>query len=276
VLIIFVGDTGNKTADYARSVFADAQLINDINFSSSSGVYYTSLGDFKNPISFFKLLDGATELFYVPVASWSDSQNGVSHLQQYTENLLMFFYGRKPVHGLEHLDYHNTKCDSLVGYRIHDVKQLWSVGGTITFSPELEIANKYGSVLSQLLDIPVCFITKDNADIDWCADQILRSDLKPNDIIVWELSHSQHIDQSLILINQVIQVCKNLNVKLVLIGLEDMDRIKYFFNLPNYLHLFGQFGTFSKAFLDKDSSTLWPGAMTHRWYANEIYKKFFQ
>lgn len=275
MLVIFVGDTGSTTEQYARSLHPNAKLINEHNHTNFDGIGYTSLGEFKNQKNFFNLLDRATQLHYVPSDTWSDFRNGTSSLKQNTENLLMFFYGRKEVLGLEHLRYYNPECDSLVAQRQTTSPQLWVSGGTITHGEEIEIDHKYGSLLAVMLNMPVSFVCKNSADPDWCADQLLRSNIQSGDTVVWELTESSNINQSLILIEQCVSTMQRIGCRLILVGLEDMNMVKYFFNLPNYMHLYGQFGTFFKAFPDKDSSTLWPGPITHKWYANEIYKRFF-
>jgi len=273
VLVIFIGDTDSGLATQAKKSYLTAELITETNCDVSQGIYYTSLGDFANQRKLYRLLDRATEIHYCPPDAWSDTVNGTSVMQEWTETYMLYFCLHKPVHGIDNILI-SPKLETLLGVRQSAEPQLWTVGSTITLAKSLDRKHTYSYQLSQLLNRPVSVIAKDSASIEWCSDQILRGPIRSKDVIVWELAQAND-SRFVSNIYQCMQVCQSMDVELVFVGLQDNNLLKYLAHMPNYLHLYGQHGLFFAAYIDKDDSTLWPGPITHKWYADEIYKKFF-
>jgi hypothetical protein len=133
--------------------------------------------------------------------------------------------------------------------------------------------DRYGSLLSAELNMPCSFLTRPVASINWAADNILRSDIKENDIVVWgltsnerlmyihngkllegitSLTYTNHPEfekiisfknltsentfyQNILAIQQVSNFCKKIKCKLLLIGLfENVNLARFLKTLPNY------------------------------------------
>lgn len=273
MLIIALGDTDSSLSEQACGQYPQAQLLTSDSDAVAQGVYYTSLGDFGSEAALVRVLNQADQLHYMPPKTWSDQVNDHSAMQAWTEFYLLYYHGRKPVLGIEHL---LTQPDlPATAQRASAQAQLWAVGSTITLAPDLELDQSWAGLLAARLQLPVTKVCKAEATVEWSADQILRMPLQSSDVIVWELAQVNHIVQALTQIYQVRNFARCMGAQVCLVGLQNNDLIKYMAHLPEYYHLYGHLGIFFAAYMDKDWSTLWPGAGTHAWYADEIYKKFF-
>lgn len=67
-------------------------------------------------------------------------------------------------------------------------KVLWVVGCSITHGTGVLPEQRYGQLISNRLSIPAVFLTSPGSSIEWAADQILRSDIKENDLVVWGIT----------------------------------------------------------------------------------------
>lgn len=72
--------------------------------------------------------------------------------------------------------------------RRSDNRQLWVVGCSTTHGLGVATEQRYGQLIADALNLPVSFLTWPGSSIEWCADQILRSDIRKDDIIVWGLT----------------------------------------------------------------------------------------
>ncbi len=274
MLIVFVGDTDSSLAQQAQTLYPSAELITEQNCQVEQGIYYTSLGDFAQQKNLYRLLNRADQLYYCPPVVWSDTVDGHSAMQSWTEFYMLYFCSRKPVHNISQLIVQPNLPD-LVDHRQTHAPQVWAVGSDVTAATDLDRESAWSYQLATALKRPLSVLAKPQATVEWCADQILRSDLRAGDVVVWELATVDHIESAVKSTHQVLALARRQNITLIFVGLQHSDLVKYFVHLPNYFHLYGSVGTFLSAYIDKDSSTLWPGPATHQWYANEIYKKFF-
>lgn len=77
---------------------------------------------------------------------------------------------------------------NLVANRISNNKQLWIVGCSYSHGIGINKSQRYGQLISNKIQLPVSFLTQGGTSNDWAADQILRSDIRPNDIVIWGLT----------------------------------------------------------------------------------------
>lgn len=75
----------------------------------------------------------------------------------------------------------------LVDHRKINNPQLWAVGCSFTSADGVPDSERWGQHLANLLGIPVSFLANSAASIQWCADQIIRSDIRPGDTVAWML-----------------------------------------------------------------------------------------
>lgn len=198
--MIFIGDVSSHTADLAQCRDANAFLIDYNNcddFLNSTlehnTVVYTSLGDLpKNLTTAWTLLCYADTVVYCPVDTWSDQQeveiiDSCCSLQGLTEHLLLML----PKHiDIENFNTHNLVPDPvpLVDCRKSNAKQLWFVGCSITHGVGVGKRQKFGQLVADELDLPCSFLTRSGSAIDWASDQIVRSDIRSGDVVIWGLT----------------------------------------------------------------------------------------
>ena len=83
--------------------------------------------------------------------------------------------------------------------RKSDSPQLWIAGCSFSHGTGVYSNERYGQLISDELNLPVTFLTEPGSSIRWAADQILRSDIRKDDIVVWGLtgvSRFPYLDES--------------------------------------------------------------------------------
>lgn len=187
---IFFGDNDVGLSQVATSADPTAFLltaenyidyVNGLDFTTA----YTGLADLPKNISLVvKILDLADTITYCPPKVWSGDG-----IQEYTEFLLLMF--KKFKNNVINLNINNqnfSKYVSLADTRQDSKQQLWVAGCSISHGVGIASENRYGELLSKKLNLPVSYLTKTGSSIEWAADQILRSDVRENDIVVWGLT----------------------------------------------------------------------------------------
>jgi hypothetical protein len=81
----------------------------------------------------------------------------------------------------------------LVDTRKTDKQQLWLAGCSVTHGVGVELQERYGHILGKSLNLSTSFLTRPGSSIPWAADQILRSDIRENDIIVWGITTTSRL-----------------------------------------------------------------------------------
>jgi hypothetical protein len=266
---LYIGDTSEYLGIHAQQIDSAAQLITQENFRSflenptTSG--YTSLGDFTNFTDFVNLCFSAKSIVYHPPNQWSDIKYSTNKkpsewgLQQWTEYAVGHVSRTVPVIGLPiPSKYQFLQNSLLLDQRRSHERQIWTAGCSVTNGVGVEKDQTFGHIIHQQTGLPISDLSIIGASIPFAADQILRSDLKPNDIVLWGITTwnrysyanngtvhriyasvdtgkvSDNIDQQfkfideldsvntiyhdLIAIKQVHNVCQLLNVKLLMLG----------------------------------------------------------
>jgi hypothetical protein len=323
MITVLVGDVSLYLSAEAKKISATASLITEKNCKNLfPGVYYTSAGEFQNYCDFRNALEQADELIYRPPKYWSDmDKKGNSQLKIFTEFILLYFNNKKIVKDIEHLV--PESCVSmlkLLDMRKTEDRQLWAVGGSVVNGNHMRRSETFCQLLADRLNLPISFLSTTACSIEHSADQILRSDIREGDVIVWGISthrilsyfsdstktveyihagyylkdpkfnNTINIDQldsmdclyrSVSSINQVVNICNKLNVKLILVGLGvEYPFIKYLYQLPNYVQYLGW--PFSPENMDQwprlDTADdgIHPGPLTHQLMADQVYKFIFK
>jgi hypothetical protein len=315
MICIFVGDTSDDLMQTATARDSSAQLITHLtNTSFTSGTYYTSLGDCNDISTFVEILNHADELIYVPPVRWTDTKENISFMKRWTEFYLVYFSGTKKVvwpNNTLPVNELNTML-GLADHRKTQQSQLWVAGCSISHGIGVQEHERYGQLLADELKLPVSFLTEPGSSIIWNADQILRSNIRSGDIVVWgltsqnrlpfyynkQLHHLQAgyyvknptfnqivdinrlddddvIYRSISVIHQVINFCHSIDAELHIAGLLIAEKFApYTVHLPQYLQLANRFGLDkSNMFLDVGTDNMHPGPKMHQWYAEQILKK---
>jgi len=268
---IFLGDTGSEVAVAARKHHSTAILLDHKNWPTviadrTPSVVYTALGDLPNDSqTIYKILDSADQIVYCPPQQWSDNKtidpyDITDSIQGNTEWFLFLINNQK--HNVSNFDLAHVSCSEalqLQDTRKTNNRQLWLAGCSITHGIGVDSDQRYGEILARQLDLPVAFLTAPGSSIPWVADQILRSDIQANDIVVWGITDENrfcywqynntvgHVNsahrkwqpkinfsertldklltdgncfyQALIHIHQVVNFCKKINAQLLLFGI---------------------------------------------------------
>jgi hypothetical protein len=303
-VILFVGDVGESLATAAKNYHPSAFQINTDNHkqiltdTSSVEVAYTSFGDLpkitKKQNVFFQILSAADSIYYCPPAVWSDHKDkfDVWSMQRITEYFLHEIHRQKNnVQGLDLPSWRDNQYTTLADYRRSQERQLWIAGCSIAQGDGVKVNERFGSILANMLDLPVSHLTLGGTGIQWCADQILRSDLRRDDVLVWALTSEYRFsiyDQKLLLkhprdfkstflgemlenmvytavisVHQVVNFCKKLDVRLVIMPTICTETVRLLLHdCPDWYA-----PRYHNEFIDLGSDGLHPGPQQHKAWA---------
>jgi hypothetical protein len=314
MITIYVGDVTEYLSIIARKADPTATLLtNDLINDISPGTYYASLGDLNDLLNFSKMLRQADLIVYAPPDKWSDSFFGKSKMQIWTEDYLKAFIHFRPIKNLPDrlvtkVPENKSTILKLSDVRKTDQPQLWVSGSSDTVGDGVQSNQRYGQLLANQLNLPVSFLAESGSSITWAADQILRSDLRKDDILVWGLTSVPRINyfqnnkihhvypcskkfknferflvehdedilyKSLTSVYQVINFCKQIKVDLFLVDLFNRD-LKYYLKddieILSLMRLWGR-NTDDMDYEDYGDDGSHPGVKTHTFFASEIFKK---
>lgn len=203
-LTVYVGDVGEYLSIAAISFDPTAFLLEHTNVTefitsnlTNDTTVYTSLGDLDTGV-FYNVLLLADEIVYVPPAAvWSDKKtidvlDPTESIQGLTERLLIGLSYSKLVKNIE-LAYLCSQVIPLVDSRKSTEPQLWFAGCSFTHGVGVETHERYGNILSKQLNLNASFLTRAGSSITWAADQILRSNICKDDIIIWGITSNERV-----------------------------------------------------------------------------------
>jgi hypothetical protein len=289
-LTVFLGDVQDYLAGQALAHDASAWLLDQSNYKTldtkrqaGNVTVYTSLGDLSKDLTVVHfILSQANTIFYCPPLVWSDNKkvdvvDPGSSIQGLTEILLLLLPASVEVVNFSPFSPAQSDPRALIDQRKTDSTQLWVAGCSISHGVGINPTERYGELLAKDLALPCSFLTRPGAAIDWAADQILRSDIKIDDLVVWGITawnrltyiHNNQLlegvnvstyktfpeyndiisinqllsDQTLYnhyySIQQVINYCKKIKAKLFIVGLlpANYSLLGFLKSLENYIHI---------------------------------------
>lgn len=313
-ITVFVGDVGEYLVKEAKLKDNDAIRITAKNYNNlNHKTYCLSLGDLDNLEQFSSVLRQADVIYYSPPPddAWSNKT-----LKKWTQDYLSIFstdIDKKIYNFSDKKIQQATKMLCLSDYRKSDNPQVWISGCSISHGDGVLPHQRYGSIFAEKLSMSVSFLTQGGSSIPWAADQILRSDIRKNDIVVWGITSpnrltfwdeeeqkisgcpinqfkrkkylktilkekyflSEHvIYDSLNSIESVINFLEKIQSKLIIaVLLPGIE--KYIIPRNNLLMLAHIFGrNHDTLFLDIGSDGYHPGPITHNFYYKKILKKY--
>jgi hypothetical protein len=182
-LTTYVGDVNAYLRAAARQTHPLAFLV----------AVYTSLGDLAVD-NFCALLDLSDVIEYCPPPNhqWSDRKtikelDPFDSIRGITEYLIQRHIDHKQLGNLESV-YQPRELLPLVDTRETADPQLWTVGCSITAGIGVDPNQTWSHHLSSLLNIPCSTLAELGASNTWQADQILRSDIRWRDTVVWGIT----------------------------------------------------------------------------------------
>ena len=285
-LVVFVGDTDDTVSTCAQVYDPTSFLLDNNNYKeffqnelTRDTTVYTSLGDLPKDLEIMHdLMSAADEVYYAPPYYWSDgntvdSCDPTKSTQGLTENFLLNFCKDKKIHNFDLTTLVPDPVD-LVDQRKVDTPQLWVVGDSLSYGTGIEPHQRYGHHVSNALSMPCSYLARPGSSIEWAADQILRSDIRANDTVVWGITRANRLSfihnnkliivygglyradknlQSIIpeklldqenlfykqmyAVKQVLNFCNKVGAKLLLCGFITSDNtLRYMSQFPNYCH----------------------------------------
>lgn len=309
---LIVGHIDKDLTKIILDLYPSALLINEDNLSTSFKIGYTGIEEFSNKEKFLELLLSAEEIFYYPNYS-SESYNFYNILgtsRGLTEYFLRLaeqdsikinrfnFLGEEKVSS----DFENLL--ELADSRKSNLgPQLWCFGCSFTAGVGVDAEQSYPFILSKKINLPLNLLAKEGSSIFWASDQILRSDIRKNDIIVWGLTGKNRlpyvkdnkiniftvhnpienftekalsqllIDEDFLSyiqlsnINQVVNFCEKVGANLLLVGLlTSPSDFLYLRKIKNYYHYHYK----NNKYIDFGSDGGHPGPIQHQQFANKI------
>lgn len=304
MLKVFIGDITNDLADFVRKVDSSAYLCTDTNYNDvHSGTVYTSLADLSIN-NFISIIEAADKVYFVPPSKWSSTA-----LQDQTYIHLNFLNNKKKIIGFNSKQY-SPEYLSLADTRKTNDRQVWIIGCSFAKGIGVNETERYGYLISQQLGLPVSFLTKDGSSVPWAADQILRSDIRKNDIVIWGITGSgrftfadeennlhhiclnsynsnnqeftylinknfltsnQMCYNSITCIAQVIKYLDHIGTKYIL-GMFPLNIEEHELKLLKYISQFNNSVLLytDRKFIDFGNDNVHPGVLQHQWYAKTI------
>jgi hypothetical protein len=299
-IIVFIGDNNVELANLAKKHDCTAFLVTSKNVerflkSTNSQTIYTSHADLpkitKTSNKLYEVLNKADKIYYCPPIRWSDSNRdyNISSQQDQIEFLLTIIHTEKN-NVCNYGDYsvRFNKYLKLKETRSTNKPVIWNAGCSIADGVGVDNCERYASIISKKLKIDVVFLSQGGTGIDYSADQILRSDIKENDIILWgltqEMRQSCWLDdkvamnfddlsesrlyRSLTSVHQVTNYCKKVNATLIMfptictekfrLALSDVNE---YYEMPYQLKP-----------IDYGTDNLHPGPMQHKFWAEHLLK----
>jgi len=304
-ITLFVGDNDNTLAETAQKMDPTAWLIDHNNYEKFLSIdpvkditVYSSYSDLPKITPtravFFEILKKVDNIFYCPPVKWSDhsdnfSWSGNKSITEYFLCLTALI--KNNVNQLQLTYYQDYNYLALAELRKTEERQIWVAGCSIAHGVGVEAGQKFGTVISNKLDLPVSHLTKGGSSIEWAKDQILRSDIRKNDIVIWGLTQearaplavngkvSLEKDPNILLnetslyravtsVSQVVNFCKKISAQLILLPIICSEQLQLqIFQLDEYYQL--QYRT---QFLDFGTDNLHPGPIQHQEWADIVHQ----
>jgi len=316
-LTLFVGDSGEYLADHARRHDSKSVLIDHNNFSQylrshdTNITAYTSLADLpkidQSSSVMHDLIHLASDVYYHEPMTWSDHTKVFDHWS--SKRLLEYYLWEvdRRKHNLRtDLDLRSWKdtlyLNQLPPRTTHD-QILWIAGCSVSHGVGVNNDQRFGALLSQTLDRSVVWLTRSGSSIEFAADQILRSDIKADDIVIWGLTseyrfcrwnsdkkkldhHNPHsletsdnrsmgtdLEQRLYIslrsVHSVINFCHKLSAKLIMLPILCTETLRLaLHDCPVYHE-----PQYRPSWLDLGTDGIHPGPRQHQYWAEFLLEK---
>jgi hypothetical protein len=312
-MILLVGTANEYLIQKAREYSDNPILVTEENWTEEIAVGYTGIEEFSEVTILLQLLHRAKEIYYFPKDNENHStksyRTNLEFILLLTNQTIPVFNLPTRLLGNDVVLQKSAKFSKLVDTRKSDANQLWTAGCSYTYGMGVDTKENYPTLLSNMLDLPVSNLAEIGSSIPWAADQILRSDIRKDDIVIWGLTGKERINwwiddrcsniliciydiykglekrfpkrllldsdnslyQALTHIHQVINFCQKVEAKVLIVGLLTSEEdFLYLHNLPEYYHYYNKN---SFEMLDYGSDNVHPGPLQHQDYAQVIYEQ---
>lgn len=298
VINLYVGDAQEYLSVVAKGTDPDAQLVNRNNYSYflsdnfTSGVVYTSLADLPKIDTrniLHELMLKADAIFYSPPDVWSDHSDMFSWESQQTlvEYLLSNMHNqRHNVVGIDNLTYRKPDYLTLFDTRPDNRSCIWIAGCSIAHGVGVKPEQRFGDIIAKKINRSPVFLTQGGSSIEFQSDQILRSNLREGDIVVWGLTSElrapkfhrilspekddvvirtseTRLYKAITSVHQVINFCEKISVKLILLPLLCTEHLRLMLSGNTCYHDL----PYQPKTVDYGTDNIHPGPMQHQQWA---------
>ena len=191
---LIIGDNGFGLSEYASAMFARSLLVTAETFDHddqlSADCLYTSLADI-DVDRLLILCRNAKTIHYWPPTYWSDKD-----LCAITERFLTKIVKHHKL-SVRNFVINEDPTSSLVllDQRKSDSGQLWISGCSYAYGFGLKDSqDRYIEIVAKSLDKPFSDLAGAGTSIGWAADQLLRSDIRKDDIVIWGITGINRVD----------------------------------------------------------------------------------
>ena len=312
---LFVGDCDGTVAERAKSFDSSAYLVDFYNYKKFLAqdnldvTAFTSAADLpkitETEAVFYQVLQKADVIYYCPPKRWSDYTDEfcLQNMQQLTEYFLYLVRREKNnVQGLDLSGYTNNSYLKLRSKRkLNDQVQLWIAGCSITAGVGVGPNERFASLVAERFGGQFVDLAKGGSSIEFAADQILRSDIRNGDWVIWGLTSEYRaliwdrksdqdfninlytfdykrtnkaddiVDETrlfkaVILFSQVENFCKKIGARLIAIPIICSESLQLLLHDHECYYQI----PYRPCLLDLGSDNLHPGPKHHQWYADQI------
>lgn len=199
----------------------------------------------------------------------------------------------------------------LFNQRTYKESCIWSYGCSITNGKAVDNSDKYTTLLSKKLQLPLIDLSESGSSINFMANKILKTDINKGDTVIWGLTSLSrfeynenwkvmsrsigsykdidiiknniqidyfdsltHTMTSIHSITNVINFCNKIGANLYIANLMDKTWLPIVFKkVKHFIDLSAEIDYNSKLkFIDVGSDNIHPGPKQHSYYAQELYK----
>lgn len=180
---LIIGDGSPRFAEFSSSKDSQAVLCTSGNIKDvieGDQTRYTSLRDVSIS-ELDELVDAANEIIFFKDGVYTDIEKfrigSVLVLYRDSKRIVDFVFS-------------TLQSSKLSDYRRSTKPQIWVAGCSISHGIGVEENERWGHIVGKSLGMPVSFLTHGGSSIEWAADQILRSDINPQDIVLWGITNT--------------------------------------------------------------------------------------
>ena len=207
-LTVYIGsDSDGSLSKNAKILDENAILLTESNLNCLSAnddlVCYTGIEEIPDPNKLYNILKSADLIVYIAPPSWTDTKYNffdnfdreIFSSPKYAIDyiLIRLLKENKNIQNfdLTSIDSYTNYFDKLEDTRKSENRQIWNAGCSHTYGTGVEKHQRYGHLLSEQLELSISFLARPGGHPEWVADQILRSDIRKDDIIIWGLSNPE-------------------------------------------------------------------------------------
>ena len=190
MLTLVVGDICDELGVYANTLDSSAYLITATNvYNQHSGTGYVSLGDLNSIKEFIHIISIANKVIYCPPTVWSDrkTEDDYGSMAWFSIKYIAILSSALKI-PVENLPLNKLFDLPEPSNRQSESLQLWVAGCSTTYGIGVNHGQRYCDHLVNALGLELNLLATPASSINWAADQILRANIKSNDIVVWGLT----------------------------------------------------------------------------------------